>query len=61
MVVVVYTQLQIQNYTNMTVQELINKLQEIEDKSIDVCIYMDEIGAVDIAGISNYKDYIELY
>ena len=45
----------------MTVQELIDKLQEIEDKSIDVCIYQEDIGAVDISFVECYGDYIELY
>lgn len=45
----------------MTVQELINRLNEIEDKSIDVCIYQDGAGAMDIHNIEYYQDYIEIY
>lgn len=38
----------------MTVQELIDKLNKIEDKSIDVCIYQDGAGSMDIHNIEYY-------
>lgn len=45
----------------MTAQELIDKLNELDDKSIDVCVYQDGAGAMDIYNIAYYQDYIELY
>lgn len=43
----------------MTVQELIDKLNAIEDKSIDVYIYGD--GSTLAEWIDFYNDYIEIY
>ena len=46
----------------MTVQELIDKLNTVQDKSIDVCLYNDGgVGRVYCEDYYIFDDYIELW
>lgn len=46
----------------MTVQELIDKLNEIEDKSKEVLLYnSNEDTYIDINLVTEFSDFIELY